>query len=135
MVPLGGNAANAVRLARFTDDGVQTATKLSEPTVDLFRAVSPEEFYDIQNTGLLRFKEGAMEAKQFGLSFDETLRFADTDTQYAAIIKVQIPQSTLDNLSSHPVDTFIFKSGTATAEGQGQLKLLNSTAIVIEHAF
>ena len=107
-----------------------------EATVNLYRAVSPAEFNDIMSTGTFRSAPGAFEGKQFGLSLEETLGFANSVLDTAAIIRATIPQSTFGQLEfSNTIDPFIFKSGVVTARPGAQLKLLNSTVISIEHAY
>jgi RHS repeat-associated protein len=108
----------------------------AQASVDLFRAVSPGEFNDIMSTGAFRAAPGAFEGKQFGLTLEETLNFADTAPDTAAIIKATIPQSTFKQLQfNNTIDPFIFKSGVITAQPGAQMNLLNSTVISIEHAF
>jgi filamentous hemagglutinin len=88
------------------------------------------------STGAFRAAPGVFEGKQFGLTLEETLRFADTAPDTAAIIKATIPRSTFKQLQfSKTIDPFIFKSGVITAQPGAQINLLNSTIISIEHAF
>jgi hypothetical protein len=48
-----------------------------EESVDIFRAVSPDEFDDVITNQTFRYKGGGMEGKQFGLNLDETIKLAD----------------------------------------------------------
>jgi hypothetical protein len=107
-----------------------------EGTVSLFRAVSLGEFEDIAATGSLNLASGALEAKQFALTLDEALAFANLDRSAVAIIEVVIPQSTLEALEfSSTIDPFLFPSGVVTAQGGAALQLLNDTLLAISHAF
>ena len=93
----------------------KTADTVSEQTTSLYRAVSPDEFDEIMKTGNFSIIPDGLQAKQFGLSFDETLRYADNFSDYGAIVEAKVPQSVLDNIADYtPVDPFIFKSGTVT---------------------
>jgi hypothetical protein len=107
-------------------------------TISLFRAVSPAEFEDIVATGSFRAAPGggSMAAKQFGLSFEETLQFANRTPDAAAIIRAEIPMSTFQQLEfSRTIDPFIFRSGVITAQPGAQQQLLNQSIIMLEHAF
>jgi RHS repeat-associated protein len=107
-----------------------------QATVNLYRAVSPAEFDDVMRTGAFRAVPGAFEGKQFGLTLEETIQFADAAPDTGAILKATIPQSTFEQLQfSNTIDPFIFKSGVITAQPGAQMTLLNSTVISIEHVF
>lgn len=91
------------------------AEDVSKDLTTLFRAVGPEEFYDVIKTGKFSVTPQGLQAKQFGLSFDETLKFADKYSDIGAIIEVKIPTEQLNKLADFTqVDKFIFKSGTVT---------------------
>lgn len=49
-----------------------------------------------------------------------------------AIIRVRVPQSTIDVLDKTPVDTFFLRSGSITAQPGRQLDILNKTIIQID---
>ncbi len=73
--------------------------------------------------------------KQFAFTLDEALAFADTSSDYVAIVRVQLPKSLLEEFHiSRSIDPFIFKNGVVSVEG-GQLELLNQLAIDISHIF
>jgi hypothetical protein len=100
--------------------------------------VSPAEFADIAATGGFRAAPGggSLAAKQFGLGLEETLQFANKVPDAAAIIRADIPVSTLRQLEfSRAIDPFIFRSGVVTAQPGAQQQLLNQTIIILEHAF
>jgi hypothetical protein len=107
-----------------------------EDMVDLYRAVSPEEFADIMTTGNFNLRAGAMEVKQFGHNLDEVLALANTAPlqDAAAIVKTRVPRSVFDQLDHTPVDESILRSGATTAGGS-LLDLLNRVKAPVEHAF
>lgn len=76
-----------------------------------------------------------MEAKQFGMSFEETLAFANRYPEYAAIVEVRVPTVLLQEVADFTrVDTFIFNSGTVTIP-YSRLTEFNRAIQQIEHAF
>ena len=103
----------------------------------LYRAVGPEEFSQLMKTGKLAFGPNGSTMKQFGFKLDEVLKYANWDTQYAAIVRIDVRTSTLKNLhvSFGQIDANIFKSGVVTAEGQKALDAMNKAIISIKHAF
>ena len=92
------------------------AGKPSNDLVDLYRAVSPEEFDDIMKINGFRPSPTGLDGKQFGLDFDEILNLANQKTMKdtAAIIKVQIPRSIFNQLDHTLVDKLFLKSGSVT---------------------
>ena len=81
----------------------------------LYRAVSPEEFYSIMEKGEFTVVPYSYEGKQFGLSLEETLAFADKIPNAAAIVEVKIPTDVLSRLADTThVDRTIFRNGTIT---------------------
>jgi len=102
-------------------------------TASLFRALSVTELKELLTTGQFAFRAGGMEAKQFGLKLDEVITYAGTSREYAAIVQVTVPKEVLGRLGfSSTIDPFIFRSGVVTAEGAGQLRLLNESVISIQ---
>jgi RHS repeat-associated protein len=90
----------------------------ADEIVSIFRAVGPDEFYDIMNT--FEFKvdpkgKGFQGGKQFAMNFDEVLGFADKFSDIGAIVEVKIPKDVLEKLAHFTnVDPFLFKSGSVT---------------------
>ena len=105
---------------------------------DIYRAVSPEEFDDISNTGGFRGRPDgkSFEAKEFGNSFDETLDFANQpiNSDKAAIVKVRIPEEVYNQLNHMNLDKSIFQSGTPVVEPE-MLEFFNNNIISIEHVY
>ncbi len=129
---LGGVGLGGVGLVRAS------LAKGAVQTVNLYRAVSPAEFADIVRVGGFRAAPGggSLAAKQFALSLDEAVTFANLYPELAAIIRAEIPQSTFSQLQfSSAIDLFIFRNGVVTVQPGTQLQLLNQTLIVVEHAF
>jgi hypothetical protein len=75
--------------------------------------------------------------KQFGFDFEETLAFADTNSNYAAIVAADVPTSSLaaiDGLDiSQTIDPWFFKSGVLTVH-EDQLATFNDIVTVIRQA-
>lgn len=134
---LPGSGVEPPSPPKQTDDvAPRTGPGGGDDVVDLYRFVSPAEFDDIARTGQFRFAPGQMEAKQFGFNMDEVLKLSDHFPDAAAIMKAQVPRSTLQRLDLTPVDSSILRSGSATALGAEQLQLLNQSLLgPIKHAF
>jgi hypothetical protein len=61
-------------------------------------------------TGKFNVIPSGLQAKQFGLSFEETLEFANKYSDIGAIIEVKIPKNILNEIGDFTqVDRFIFK--------------------------
>ncbi len=102
----------------------------------LYRAVSPEEYHSIMNTGKFSFGPAGSEMKQFGFNLNETLSYANFQPDYAAIIQADVPTALLGNFNvSKTIDPFIFRSGVLTVNRQTSLDLFNSVATKIRHAY
>ncbi|MFN4120702.1 RHS repeat-associated core domain-containing protein [Acidovorax sp.] len=114
----------------------RTACTAAEATA-LYRAVGPEEFTALMNNGRFAFGPNGSTMKQFGFKLDETLKYANWDTQYAAIIQVNLPTNALKNfnVTFGQIDASIFRSGVLTVEGQRGLDMLNKAFISITHAY
>ena len=113
-------------------------SSVASESVSLYRAVSPEEFYDVMTTGMFRSAPGgeSLAAKQFGLTLDEALNFANKFPDIGAIVRVEIPQTTFNQLDfSTSIDPFIFSSGVVSAQPGFQQNLLNQTLISIGQAY
>ncbi|AEV68704.1 transglutaminase-like domain-containing protein [Acetivibrio clariflavus] len=102
--------------------------------VDLYRAVGPDEFYDIINTNRFNVVEHAYSGKQFGFSFDEILELTDSLPESAAIFKARIPKDVFVKLDFTPLDTFTLKSGSLTVPGD-LLEIFNNNLIDLQHVF
>jgi hypothetical protein len=110
-------------------------TKNSDNLKSLYRAVGPDEFYEIMETGKFNVIPIGMQAKQFGLNFDETLRFAEKYKDIGAIIEIKVPANMLDELADFThVDGFIFKNGTITIQAE-KLDEFNKIIQEITHKY
>lgn len=118
--------------------GAQAAqvVEKADEVVNLYRAVSPEEFADVFKTGKFRpAPDGAsLVGKQFGHDLDEIIKLADHFPDAAAVIKAKIPKSVFDQLDHTPVDSFILRSGSTTVQ-PGVLDLFNRSILELSHAF
>ncbi|WP_223226255.1 hypothetical protein [Sporomusa sp. GT1] len=85
--------------------------------VSLYRAVGPKEFYQVMKTSEFTVIPSGLQAKQFGLSFEETLKFAEKYSDIGAVIEVKVSANMLNKLGDFTqVDKFIFKNGTVTIQ-------------------
>lgn len=110
--------------------------KSEDDLVDLYRAVSPDEYDEIMKTGEFKIAINTLGAKQFGRNLYEIIALADYLPDVAAVVRIRIPKSTLKQLDLTPVDAYILKSGSVTAHEGSQLALLNRTKVgPAEHAF
>ena len=89
----------------------------SDDITEIFRAVGPDEFYKVMDTGKFDSIPSAMQAKQFGIDLDETINFAEKFSDISAVLEVKIPKNILDEIGdlTH-VDAFNFKKGTVTIQ-------------------
>ena len=67
------------------DEAFGLVQQLGDDAVSLYRAVSPEEFHDIMEKTRFDVIPTGYEGKQFGLSIEETVSFADHMPDVAAI--------------------------------------------------
>ncbi|MEP3478185.1 MAG: polymorphic toxin-type HINT domain-containing protein [Fuerstiella sp.] len=71
-----------------------------DDTIDLFRAVSPEEFDDIMATGGFRPGPNSLSVKQFGHDLDEVINVTDQPPliDAAAVVRTSVPRHVFDML-------------------------------------
>ncbi len=144
---IGDSTRNGERLIERFDDLVDATEGFGEVTkhvddtsnppkiTSLYRAVGPEEFYKIMETGEFGTIPTKMQSKQFGLSFQETLKFTDKFTDLSAIVKVEVPEKALEKIAHHTVtDTRVFKSGVITIDFE-KIDEFNSIIIDITHVY
>jgi len=123
---------SAASQTQFTDDIVKYANDVD--TVELYRAVGPDEFEEIMGTNSFKPGEYSLSVKQFGRNFDEVLELSNYLKDTAAIVKTSIPKSLLVRLDLTPVDEMILKSGTVTVTPK-MLGEFNKLIKFIEHIF
>lgn len=111
-------------------------TRNADEVTSLYRAVSPDEYYDLMDSKTISTIEQSMDAKQFGRNFDETLAFSDNYSDYAAIVEVKVPKSTVDALNDVKanIDTTIFKKGVVTIQ-PGDFGEFSKEIIDITHVY
>ena len=95
----------------------------------LYRSVSADELADLKATGKFNLKNGSFEAKQFGLSLDETKIFAQWAKQ-PDIVSTRIPNRIFYRLDPTVVDYHIFKSGVVTVNAS-MLNIFNANLLNI----
>ncbi|MBI7130104.1 Rhs family-like protein [Pseudomonas aeruginosa] len=112
-------------------------TKVVEvESVYLYRAVGPEEFYSIMDSGKFSLRYEGNEMKQFGMNLNEVLTYANTNFDYSAVVKAVVDKSALKGfeVTHGQIDSFIFKSGVVTVK-EGGMELLNRSVRSIHHEF
>src|SRR3989339_2078271 len=114
---------------------IKGATITEKSLVSLYRAVGVEEFESIMASKAFSTINKAMQAKQFGLNFENTLKFANNYSDLVAIIEAKIPKSVLDKIAdiTH-IDSFIFKEGTVSIQPK-VLEEFNKAIQKIIHKF
>ena len=109
--------------------------RLLDDTVDLFRAVGVKEFQSIQQNKAFLPGPGSLEGRQFALSFEEALNFADFDLTKVAIMKVTVERNAIDLFDfSKNIDPFIFRNGVITVQPGKQSQVLIDSTKRIEQA-
>ena len=129
-VPVLGTVAGAGKLA---SKAAKALGSKGGDTVDLFRFVSKGELNDLAATGgKFRPAPNSLDGKQFGRNLDEVQELGDRIGGADAIVRARVPRSTVNALDQTPVDSFILRSGSVTAQPGSQLDLLNRTVIRID---
>ena len=98
---------------------LRSGDNVASETTTLYRAVSPEEYQDIMETGRFNTGPNSLDCKQFGCDLGEVTDFANTPigSDAGGIIGVEVPNKFLDNIDTGPnVDPMIFPSGTITID-------------------
>jgi len=116
-------------------DWLDDSTSFQENTITVwFRAVGVEEFLSLMDTKKFSTREVSSSMKQFGLSLEETIKYADKkiNKEYVSILKITLKVEALDlqDYEAKP-DPFIFKSGTVTIQKEN-LEKLNDYILSIE---
>jgi len=105
--------------------------------IHLFRAVGYAEFTKIIETRKFSLRPNGLEAKYFGMSFNETLDFANKvfNVHVAAIVEVIADEKTVRAIGDFTmVDTTVFKSGTVEIDKEN-LEMFNNSIIEIKHVY
>jgi len=131
LVNVGGKLQ--VQIQSFSN---QLGELLNIPKVTtLYRAIGPEEFYKVMKTGEFSISGTGMAAKQFGLSLEETIAFAERYPDIAAVIEVKVPTYMLNRIADLTrVDGFLFKNGTITIRAEN-LAEFNRIVQEINHVY
>ena len=132
---LGGYAASSMRPTIARALGFFARALRSTKTVNLYRAVSPAEYYSIMNSGRISTKAGAFEGKQFAFTMEEALRYANTSPEYAAIIRITVKEEAIKLGNFQMIDSFIFKNGVLTFEGIETVDAVNKFIVGVAHVF
>jgi len=103
----------------------------------LYRAVGYNEFSKIINTSTFSLRPNGLEAKYFGMDFDETLDFSNKvfNIHVVAIVEVMIEEQIINEIGDFTmVDTTVFKSGTVEID-KINLDKFNDSIIEIKHVY
>jgi RHS repeat-associated protein len=123
-----------LRSAETVVGDVAKAERAAEDTVDLYRAVGVREYNAVTKSGKFMPAANSLEGRQFARSFDEALRYADTDSSKVAIFKATIARGALDAFDfSKSIDPFIFKNGVVTVQPGLQSDIFHEALLGIEH--
>lgn len=75
------------------------------------------EYDSIIKTGRFEPNANSLEGRQFALTQDEALAYADTAVSQVAILRATVEQSALDGIDfSTRIDPFIFRNGVFTMQ-------------------
>lgn len=106
-----------------------------EVLTSIYRAVGPDEFYKVMDTGEFEIDPNGFGGKQFGLNLQETMKFAEWAPDASAIIEVKISKSVLKEIADTThVDTTTFRSGTVTIHAE-HLSDFNNAIRQIIHVY
>jgi RHS repeat-associated protein len=130
-------AAQLMEAAVFPVAGFAGSAKaVPEETVDLFRAVGVREYYSVMRTR--RFLPGgpSLEGRQFAFTLEEALKYAETDLNKVAILRVTIAKDALKAFDfSKSIDPHIFVNGVVTVQSGLQSAVFHASLRSIVHAF
>jgi len=103
----------------------------------LFRAIGYTEYLSIINTSRFSLRPNGLEAKYFGMSFKETLDFANKvfNIHVVAIVETTIDEQILSEIGDFTlVDVTVFKSGTVEID-KIHLDRFNNSITGIKHIY
>ncbi|MCB5179392.1 hypothetical protein [Streptomyces antimicrobicus] len=90
-------------------------------TVDLYRAVGVREFEGVMKTGGFHPGGPSLEGRQFALTQNQALGYANWDKSKVAILKVTVDRSSLGRFDfSRDIDVSIFRNGVITVQPGAQ---------------
>jgi hypothetical protein len=120
---------------KIADKVSKLVSKGADETVDLFRAVGVREFDSIAKNKAFLPGGNSLEGRQFAFSFDEALKFADTDLSKVAIIRATVNKNAIPSFDfSKSIDPFIFKNGVITVQPGKQSQILLDATRSIDQA-
>lgn len=141
MVPFAGWGAfagkGAKTLGPVLDDAANSAARGADDTVDLYRAVGVKEYDTVMSTG--HFEPGgiSMNARQFALTLDEAIGYANTDPAKVAILRATVNRSSVEGIAdfSTTIDPWIFRNGVYTVQPGTQSDIFHAGLRGITHAY
>ena len=105
--------------------------------IHLFRAVGYAEFCNLICTKKFSLRPHGLEAKYFGMNFNETLDFANKvfNIHVVAIVETIVDAKTVKDVGDFTmVDATVFKSGTVEID-KVYLDRFNESIIEIKHVY
>jgi len=105
--------------------------------IKLYRAVGYNELSKIISTSTFSLRPNGLEAKYFGMNFEETLDFANKvfNIHVVAIVEVMINEQIVNEIGDFTmVDTTVFKSGTVEID-KFNLDRFNTSIIEVKHVY
>ena len=108
-----------------------------DKNIHLFRAIGYSEYLSIIDTKEFSLRPNGLEAKYFGMNFEETLDFANKvfNIHVVAIVETIINEYILKEIGDFTlVDTTVFKSGTVEID-KIHLNKFNDSIIEIKHIY
>ena len=70
----------------------------SDEITSIYRAVGPQEYYNVLDSGKFSRIPQALQAKQFGVDLQDTINFAERYFDIAAVLEIKIPKTILDKV-------------------------------------
>lgn len=112
------------------------ATDSVDKSVDLYRAVGVREYNDIMASNRFDPKANSLEGRQFALTLDEAVAYADRDPSKVAVIKANVTDDSLKGADfSKSIDPFIFKNGVYTIQPGAQSDRFHKGLLGVSHVF
>ena len=105
-------------------------------TVDLYRAVGVREYESVMSSGRFTPAANSLEGRQFALSMDDALAYANTDPAKVAILRATVNRSGVEGVAdfSKNNDPFIFSRGVYTVQPGAQSNSFHAALRGISHA-
>jgi filamentous hemagglutinin len=105
-----------------------------DDVVDLYRAVGVREFDSVTSSGKFLPGANSLEGRQFALTLDEAIAYADTDLNKVAVLRATVDAPAVSALDfSTTIDPFIFRNGVITVQPGVQSDIFHAGLRRIDH--